>query len=73
MFLLFLGCRAYVISTPKRESLGPPKNEHHVREWTMHELQSYLESYGFRVVKSFDGIQHVRTQFAIAIKKAPEM
>lgn len=73
-FLLSLQCKAYVISTPKREAharsrffLGPPRNTHHVREWTLHELKMFLESLGFRVVKSYEGIQHRTTQFAIAV------
>jgi len=70
-FLLSLKCKAYVISTPKRDVrtpfLGPPVNKHHVREWTLHEFKIYLESLGFRVVKSYEGIQHISTQFAIAV------
>ena len=49
----------YVISTPKREFTnrdGPPKNPHHVREWTFHEFQLYLESRGFFIIKSFNGL-----------------
>ena len=70
-FLLSLKFKAYVISTPKREArkhfLGPPVNTHHVREWTLHESKMYLESLGFRVVKSYEGIQHISTLFAIAV------
>ena len=34
---------------------GPPVNLNHVREWTFHEFQLYMESQGFEVAKSFDG------------------
>ena len=71
-FLLSLQCKAYVISTPKREALapflgGPPSNTHHVREWTLHEFKMFLESLGFRVVKSYEGIQHISILFAMAV------
>ena len=53
-----LNCKLYIFSTPKRECnnmTGPPVNLNHVREWTFHEFQLYMESQGFEVAKSFDG------------------
>ncbi len=61
---LFPECyfKAYIISTPKREvcnHTGPPDNTNHVREWTFTEMQLYLESEGFVIIKSFNGIASV--------------
>jgi len=47
-----------VLSTPDRERmedqpvLGPPRNPHHVREWSHAEMRALLESSGFRIVRS---------------------
>jgi hypothetical protein len=44
---------ALVLSTPERElwhgirSLDPPRNPHHVREWTIRELEQLLRATGF--------------------------
>jgi hypothetical protein len=67
-FLKKLKCKMYIISTPKREHMvrnGPPNNIHHVREWTFHEFQLYLESQGFKRIKSFDGVQNPTTQMHV--------
>ena len=67
-FLKKLKCKLFVISTPKREHMvrnGPPNNIHHVREWTFHEFQIYLESQGFNRIKSFDGVQNPTTQMHV--------
>lgn len=48
------------------QSLGPPTNKNHVREWTFAEFQVYLHSHGFKVLRSFNGIQHTTTQFHVA-------
>lgn len=43
---------ALIVTTPDRERVygydqrGPPGNVHHVREWTLRELQHYLRSFG---------------------------
>jgi predicted TPR repeat methyltransferase len=48
-----------IISTPERDmlrgknSLGPPENKAHVREWNVSELQRYIESRGFKILKHF--------------------
>jgi hypothetical protein len=63
-----LKCPLYVISTPKRELMireGPPYSEYHVREWTFHEFQLYLQSQGFELLKSFDGVQNPTTQMHV--------
>ena len=47
-----------ILSTPDRDrlddqpALGPPKNLHHVREWTRAEMTQLLESTGFAVRSS---------------------
>ena len=47
-----------VLSTPDRArmedqpALGPPRNPHHVREWTHPEMRTLLRSNGFEVVSS---------------------
>ena len=67
-FLKTLNCDLYLISTPKREVMkrnGPPTNPSHVREWTFHEFQVYLQNQGFEILKSFDGVQHPSTQMHI--------
>jgi hypothetical protein len=63
-YIIFSLCyfKAYIISTPKREvcnHTGPPDNTNHVREWTFTEMQLYLESEGFVIIKSFNGIASV--------------
>jgi hypothetical protein len=58
----------YVISTPKRELTnrdGPPTGGFHVREWTFNEFRLYLQSQGFEVLKSFDGVQNPTTQMHV--------
>lgn len=48
-----------VISTPERDmlrgknSLGPPENKAHVREWNMSEFAKYIEHSGFKILKHF--------------------
>ena len=68
-----LKCQLYVFSSPKRECNkveGPPVNLNHVREWTFHEFQLYLESQGFEVVKSFDGATTLQAMMHIVrVKK----
>lgn len=53
------------ITAPFRN--GPPGSPYHVREWTFHEFQLYLQSQGFRVLKSFDGVQNPTTQVHAAV------
>ena len=50
------GAKIAVISTPDRSLIpggmsGPPRNPHHVREWTMKEFDSYLRQH-------FDVLEH---------------
>ncbi|MHC4498731.1 MAG: glycosyltransferase, partial [Planctomycetota bacterium] len=48
-----------ILSTPERdvtrgeESLGPPTNPAHVREWNISEFRKYISSCGFSVLESF--------------------
>ena len=44
---------------------GPPVNLNHVREWTFHEFQLYLESQGFQILKSLDGVLSLTGQMHI--------
>lgn len=44
---------------------GPPRNIHHVREWTFAEFQLYLISHGFQIIKSFDGVRVAFTQMHV--------
>jgi hypothetical protein len=64
-----LNCPYFIISTPKREYKlkmeGPPVNLNHVREWTFHEFQLYLESQGFEIVRSLDGVLSLTGQMHI--------
>ena len=63
-----LQCTLYVISTPKRELMnrsGPPNGGYHVREWTFHEFQLYLQSEGFELLLSHDGVQNPTTQMHV--------
>jgi hypothetical protein len=63
-----LKCPLYIFSTPKRELMerdGPPAYGYHVREWTFHEFQLYIQSQGFKLLKSFDGVQNPTTQMHI--------
>jgi hypothetical protein len=63
-----LKCPLYIISTPKRELMrrdGPPSSVYHVREWTFHEFQLYLQQQSFDLLKSFDGVQNPTTQMHV--------
>jgi len=48
-----------IISTTERDltrgkkSFGPPSNLAHVREWNMLELEKYISSKGFKIIKHF--------------------
>lgn len=48
-----------IISTPERDitrgknSLGPPANLAHVREWNISEFREYISSRGFKIIKHF--------------------
>jgi hypothetical protein len=60
--------QVYVISTPKREMTkmsGPPMGGFHVREWTFSEFRLYLQSQGFEILRSFDGVQNPSTQMHV--------
>jgi hypothetical protein len=76
-YLISLGAKYYIISTPCREVLcnhrrlrrlfkeswqGPPINKCHVREWTMSELKEYLSS-KFEIVYSAYCEKQVECQF----------
>ena len=68
-FMKSLKCTLYIISTPKRELMkrkGAPTNPCHVREWTFLEIQLYLQSRGFEVLFSHDGVQNPTTQVHVA-------
>ena len=67
-FMQTLKCSLYIISTPKRELMnrnGPPNYGFHVREWTFQELQLYLQSQGFEILLSHDGVQNPTTQMHV--------
>ena len=67
-FMQTLKCTLYIISTPKRELMnrnGPPNYGFHVREWTFQELQLYLQSQGFEILLSHDGVQNPTTQMHV--------
>jgi len=62
--------KAAVISTPERNLLhgvfhsGPPKNPHHVMEWSLFELQQYCRSIG--MILNYSGLtrtNNLRSQF----------
>jgi 2-polyprenyl-3-methyl-5-hydroxy-6-metoxy-1,4-benzoquinol methylase len=59
-FLAALGAEHLVISTPDRNELhlgtedGPPKNIHHVREWTLPEFLVFLADY-FAIINAVRG------------------
>jgi len=73
----------YIISTPCRQVLsthsrfanagyhahsnGPPKNVHHVREWTFDEFKRYLSKH-FNVLESFLGTNQVECQWHLCEK-----
>lgn len=48
-----------IISTPERDrilnqnSMGPPRNLNHVREWNMSEFKAYLQSRNFHIIRHF--------------------
>ena len=68
-FMKTLKCTLYIISTPKRELMnrkGPPNGGFHVREWTFLEIQLYLQSRGFEILFSHDGVQNPTTQVHVA-------
>ena len=81
--LISLNAKYYIISTPCREVLcnsekyshifkstwnGPPRNECHVREWTMIELTQYL-SEKFKVLNSFYGAKQIECQYHLLEKR----
>lgn len=49
--ILELSWNILVLSTPERDSknLGPPKNSHHVQEWSAEELDCLMSSHGIIV------------------------
>jgi 2-polyprenyl-3-methyl-5-hydroxy-6-metoxy-1,4-benzoquinol methylase len=63
-----------VFSTPDRSLStlsdldGPPYNKYHVREWTMFEFRSYIES-RFNVLEQFRANDYQRTQVVLASLK----
>lgn len=70
--------RAVIISTPERDAtygavqLGPPRNPAHVREWTQHELGTFLESEGLRygdvgLTRSNDADDLLATTLAVLV------
>jgi len=67
-------CR-HVLSTHQRfanagyhsHSNGPPKNVHHVREWTFDEFKKYLSKH-FNVLESFLGTNQVECQWHLCEK-----
>jgi SAM-dependent methyltransferase len=71
-----------VISTPERDlwhgvrSPGPPRNRHHVREWTVREFEQLMRREGFAYVsigltRSNDRTEEANTIEAIATQTAP--
>jgi 2-polyprenyl-3-methyl-5-hydroxy-6-metoxy-1,4-benzoquinol methylase len=64
-----------LISTPDRSLLphpggylGPPNNRHHVREWTMSELNEYVSQH-FKVVTHYISNESQATQLIIVMPK----
>lgn len=75
--------RAVVISTPERDAtygelqLGPPRNPAHVREWTLDELGTFLESEGLGhgdmlLTRSNDDDDKLATSLAVLVSEEHE-
>jgi len=61
--------KKFVGSTYKRNDIGPPPNDCHVREWTCSEFKDYLSDH-FTIIESFLGKIQVECQWHLcSIKK----
>jgi 2-polyprenyl-3-methyl-5-hydroxy-6-metoxy-1,4-benzoquinol methylase len=63
--------KSIIFSTPERNLLygydhnGPPKNKHHVREWTFNEFYEYISNH-FNVINHFISNEKQATQVILA-------
>lgn len=77
-FINRIQCKYIILSTPSRDLLyhfwdrgywGPPKNEHHIREWSVSEFRQYVSPM-FEVVLHTISNRKQTTQMVVCRKKS---